>query len=279
MSVAKFSASLAAFIAGQDPDIAYQAADNAIENNAMVTGMLDGQEALALAQCIKDYSDALAKDVAAAISEATEFLKEVSADALEACADYLKANPDNPEIAADMLIGMGIANGDNDNSGILKKGVGKNQAKRQMLITAFKAAPKHMSSAIQKVRGGRSDLHPRVRKINDRFPINAEYAGKVFPLDKLPEALRQKYPHSVPFTGTGHPDFSRYAIKKVEIKVTGIRYKDDALANAASGYTKTPKGYTWHHHHDGKTMQLIPSDIHKAVSHTGGAAVVNAKNN
>ena len=82
--MAKFSASLAAFIAGQDPDIAYQAADNAIENNAMVTGMLEGQEALALAECIKDYSDALAKDVATAISEATAYLKELPPEALKA---------------------------------------------------------------------------------------------------------------------------------------------------------------------------------------------------
>ena len=39
-----------------------------------------------------------------------------------------------------------------------------------------------------------------------------------------------------------------------------------------------PSGYTWHHHEDGVTMQLIPSNIHGTGSgamspHMGGAAL------
>ena|GEM_PF-2187863 len=119
-------------------------------------------------------------------------------------------------------------------------------------------------------------LHPRVRKINNRNPINADVAGNVYPLMALPKELRQKYPHSVPFTGSGHPDFSRYAIKKVQIEMTG-KTTDFAKANKAAGLTETPTGYTWHHHQDGRTMQLIPSDIHKHVKHTGGSAIVKEK--
>jgi hypothetical protein len=74
-------------------------------------------------------------------------------------------------------------------------------------------------------------VNSRVRSINGRMPINAEYAGKIYPLEKLPLELRHKYPHSVPFTGTGHPDFSRYAVKKVKISMTGNRYKDNKMAN------------------------------------------------
>ncbi|MGL4426377.1 MAG: HNH endonuclease, partial [Alphaproteobacteria bacterium] len=103
------------------------------------------------------------------------------------------------------------------------------------------------------------------------------YAGKVYPLEKLPEELRQKYPHSVPFTGTGHPDFSRYAVKKVEIKMTGVRHTDDAMANKIAGFKETPKDYTWHHHHDGETMMLVPKNLHRAVNHTGGVAIVKGK--
>lgn len=114
----------------------------------------------------------------------------------------------------------------------------------------------------------------RVRPINNRKPINADYANQVYPLEKLPLELRQKYPHSVPFTGTGHPDFARYALKKVEINVTGNNHIDFPLADKAAGFSSRPAGYTWHHHHDGKGMYLVPKDIHKAVRHTGGVAAV-----
>ncbi|MGL5719781.1 MAG: DUF637 domain-containing protein, partial [Alphaproteobacteria bacterium] len=89
------------------------------------------------------------------------------------------------------------------------------------------------------------EVHPRVRLINNQKPKNYEYAGKTYPLEKLPEELRQKYPHSVPFTGTGHPDFSRYAVKKVEITFSGDTQKDMRIANKIANYTSTPEGYTW----------------------------------
>ncbi len=38
--------------------------------------------------------------------------------------------------------------------------------------------------------------------------------------------------------------------------------------------SKAPAGYTWHHVEDTKTMQLIPTDLHDAVKHTGGCAVI-----
>ena len=119
-------------------------------------------------------------------------------------------------------------------------------------------------------------MHPRVKPINNRQPINAEFAGQVYPLEKLPVELRQKYPHSVPFTGTGHPDFSRYAEKKVKIKMTG-QDSDFRLADKAAGFSKRPSGYVWHHHHDGESMYLVPQDIHDAVRHTGGVAITKGK--
>jgi len=56
--------------------------------------------------------------------------------------------------------------------------------------------------------------------------------------------------------------------------LTGNLAKDSAMANAAAGLDSTPKGYVWHHAEDGKTMQLVPREIHKSVGHTGGAAVI-----
>ena len=46
------------------------------------------------------------------------------------------------------------------------------------------------------------------------------------------------------------------------------------MANARVGLRCTPKGFTWHHVEDGLTMMLIPTDLHNAVRHTGGAALI-----
>ena len=48
-------------------------------------------------------------------------------------------------------------------------------------------------------------------------------------------------------------------------------------ANKVAGYTETPEGYTWHHHQDGKTMQLVPQDLHYHVRHTGGVSTIKHK--
>lgn len=79
----------------------------------------------------------------------------------------------------------------------------------------------------------------------------------------------------VTYNKDGYPDFSAYrhpTVKDVQIKFTGSRPKDDRLANAAAGIREKPVGYTWHHHQDGKTMQLIKTDVHSEFYHTGGMA-------
>ena len=78
------------------------------------------------------------------------------------------------------------------------------------------------------------------------------------------------------FTGSGLADFSRYALHKVRIHMTGKNWLDFSAANKTMGWKETPSGMTWHHHYDGRTMMLVPSDIHArpAVPHTGGAAIV-----
>ena len=106
--------------------------------------------------------------------------------------------------------------------------------------------------------------------------INKKYAGKVY---ELSGKLAKKYGSGVKFSKQGFPDFSSFAKETVTVKgLTGKYAKDAKLANQSAGLAKTPSGYTWHHVEDGRTMQLIPSDLHRAVRHTGGAAVIKYTN-
>ena len=84
----------------------------------------------------------------------------------------------------------------------------------------------------------------------------------------------------VPFDSQGYPEFSAYLYvkngKNVDVNIgalTGNRAHDDALANAAAGFDKTPDSYTWHHHQDLGRMQLVETEIHKKTGHTGGHSI------
>lgn len=87
----------------------------------------------------------------------------------------------------------------------------------------------------------------------------------------------------------GFPDFSPYTAKlsgadgklvagKVEIPMKGENADFSAARSAMADKLgvkdwKEPKGYTWHHHQDGITMELVPSALHNNVPHTGGASL------
>jgi hypothetical protein len=115
-----------------------------------------------------------------------------------------------------------------------------------------------------------------VRPIGGRLPSNWRYAGKTYYL-KDPR-LAAKYPKGVPFTESAGADFSQYAIKRVQVKGLTADYAiDEALANKAAGLARTPPGFTWHHVEDCVTMELVPSDLHGAVPHTGGGAILRSK--
>ncbi|MBO7830975.1 HNH endonuclease, partial [Burkholderia pseudomallei] len=112
-------------------------------------------------------------------------------------------------------------------------------------------------------------------KINGRYPINSKYADQQFPMDKLPPEIQQKYPQGVKFNSQGFPDFSPYAKAKVEVQgLTGDYRTDEALSNKKVGLSETPDGYVWHHVENAQTMLLIPQDLHNAVRHTGGSAIL-----
>ena len=56
----------------------------------------------------------------------------------------------------------------------------------------------------------------------------------------------------------------------VSFPFTGSRPADAALANSAAGYETTPRGYVWHRHQDGETLQLVPKDVHKQTGDPAG---------
>ncbi|WP_196480995.1 hemagglutinin repeat-containing protein [Burkholderia territorii] len=112
-------------------------------------------------------------------------------------------------------------------------------------------------------------------KINGRYPINSKYADQQFPMDKLPPEIQQKYPQGVKFNSQGFPDFSPYAKAKVNVQgLTGDYRTDEAISNKKVGLSETPDGYVWHHVENAQTMLLIPQDLHNAVRHTGGSAIL-----
>src|SRR5690606_26775634 len=58
----------------------------------------------------------------------------------------------------------------------------------------------------------------RVRPINKRKPINSEYANKVYPLEKLPQKLRENTPTAFPLQALDIPIFLAMLLKKWKLK-------------------------------------------------------------
>jgi len=121
---------------------------------------------------------------------------------------------------------------------------------------------------LRAVEGGLLMLTPlkaatsEIPTIGGRVPINSKYAGEA-------------HPSGIEFNKQGFPDFGPVSKAQVRIDgLTGNYAKDAALANKAVGLSKTPSDYVWHHVEDGRTMQLVPKDVHNEVRHTGGAAVI-----
>ncbi len=84
----------------------------------------------------------------------------------------------------------------------------------------------------------------------------------------------------VRFTPDGYPDFEPHAIMRVEINQSGNNTRDFRAANIEAGigtssrshYSSHP-GYTWHHHQNGRSMLLVPTELHDAARHSGGASI------
>jgi hypothetical protein len=128
---------------------------------------------------------------------------------------------------------------------------------------------------------------------------------------KTVKTAKGKEPVEVPYKkgppdNKRYPDFSEYSEQQVNIKMTGKKEVDieppeggdfssawKALEKQKGGdevhkygikrrtggkrtgvyQNKNPRGKTWHHVQDGKTMQLIDSSIHSSFTHKGGASL------
>lgn len=108
---------------------------------------------------------------------------------------------------------------------------------------------------------------------------NIRYAGTVMSPPETYTAsqianIKAKY-GDIYMSTNGFPIFDEYAIGRVEIPdLTGLNGGADDIAKANllhHGTRDSIPGYTWHHLEDGKTMILIPTDLHEAYRHTGGA--------
>jgi hypothetical protein len=55
------------------------------------------------------------------------------------------------------------------------------------------------------------------------------------------------------------------------------RWINQKAFNRGSGHDATPSGYTWHYVEDGKTKQLVPRDLHRAIPHSGGVAAIKSE--
>jgi A nuclease of the HNH/ENDO VII superfamily with conserved WHH len=121
---------------------------------------------------------------------------------------------------------------------------------------------------------------PEVKRLpSGRYPANFAYAGQRYDGPGWTPRLADKYPEGVRFTADGFPDFSPYAIATVTFdpNFLGNYTSDFTEATRKAGLETMLDGYTWHHHQDARTMQLVPIELHDAVRHAGGVSIMKGR--
>lgn len=106
----------------------------------------------------------------------------------------------------------------------------------------------------------------------------AKFAGKIMePTGSNAKYIKAKY-GDIYMSEAGFVIFDQHSIAVyVSDGLTGANGGMDDIIRANLSYfgvQSTPKGYTWHHLEDGKTMILIPTELHDAYRHTGGADLI-----
>ncbi|MBR2812998.1 MAG: HNH endonuclease, partial [Solobacterium sp.] len=105
--------------------------------------------------------------------------------------------------------------------------------------------------------------------------INLKYAGCIMqPTGANSAYIKAKY-GNIYMSKQGFAILDDYAIARVQLPgLTGLNDGADDIARANlihHGIKESIPGYTWHHLEDGKTMILVPTELHEAYRHTGGA--------
>lgn len=110
-------------------------------------------------------------------------------------------------------------------------------------------------------------------KTHDIIINNSKYADSIMPAPN--EFIKARY-GDIYMNKDGFPVFDKYAIARVQPNgLTGDDLEDIKLANKAHhGNQYNIPGYTWHHLEDGQTLILIPTELHEAYKHTGGAKLL-----
>ena len=113
----------------------------------------------------------------------------------------------------------------------------------------------------------------RVDNQDGSVTITKNIKGKSVDVTYTKGADGSLYPR---FEQYAHPEYSNPQPVK---GMNGDYTHDSYLANKAANITGgTPKGYTWHHLEDAKSMILIQSDVHSVAkggfSHIGGASTI-----
>jgi hypothetical protein len=156
------------------------------------------------------------------------------------------------------------------------KQVGKTGLKTGTKLTAKgagKAFKSEIKGIVQKTGKGKKPVTSKKPKYSPDPKKWKEKGGKVEKLDDGTWRYTDWEGNVVDYKN-GHPDFGKYSRQDIDIgKQKGNHTTDYSNAEKASKL-KPPKedGTSWHHHEDGKTMQEIPTDIHKRFTHEGGVS-------
>jgi len=110
-------------------------------------------------------------------------------------------------------------------------------------------------------------------------PVNGEYASKLKPTTN--DYIKAKY-GDIYYNSAGYPIFDEHAIARIELlDLTGLNGGMDDIKRANllhHGTQDNVPGYTWHHVEDGKTLILVPTELHNAAvsgyGHSGGAKLL-----
>lgn len=132
---------------------------------------------------------------------------------------------------------------------------------------------RRIEEALKKLKKSKSRTAPHHRTL---LKEQLETARRVEKAAKV-KPIRAQLPNNHAYADDGFPDFSRHYSRKVTIKIQGSRRLDEKAANAAAGLKKTPRHWTWHHHQDGKTMMLVPTELHNLVGHNGSYSIYRAE--
>ena len=169
----------------------------------------------------------------------------------------------------------------------LKKKLGSIKSKYKMTSLEFVIVTENHAEGTETVQAV-GEINPRGTKppkphnlrelVASLDPINVKYAGHTVEITSGPLKGTK-----VAYDSLGFPDFSAYSIATVTIQMHGNRsYRDPdgdfGNANVKAGYARNggePRGHTWHHHQDRRTMQLVPTKIHDAFRHSGGVWVID----